>query len=84
MREGDQVAAGLDAVPGIDTWEGLQPMERERREGVLRGIRARIAEDGQHRAVADPACGRLFMPFAALEGYGELLEDVEEGLGGKQ
>lgn len=77
MREGDQVASGLDAVPGIGTWEGLQPMERERREGVLRGIRARIAEAGPRRAAADPARGRLFMPFAALEGYGEMLKDVE-------
>lgn len=77
MREGDQVAAGLDAVPGIGTWEGLQPMERERREGVLRGIRLRIAENGPRRAVADPARGRLFMPFAALEGYGEMLQEAE-------
>ena len=77
MREGDQTAASLDAVPGIDTWEGLQPMERERREGVLRGIRRRIAENGPRRAVADPARGRLFMPFAALEGYGEMLQEAE-------
>ena len=77
MREGDQAAGGVDAVPGIDTWEGLQPMERERREGVLRDIRMRIAEGGPHRAYADPARGRLFMPFAALEGYEEMLEDVE-------
>ena len=75
MREGDQIAAG--AVPGMEKWEGLQPMERERREGVLRDIRLRIAENGPRRAVADPARGRLFMPFAALEGYGEMLGDVE-------
>lgn len=77
MREGDQAASGLDAAPGIETWEGLQPMERERREGILRDIRIRIAEDGPRRAVADPARGRLFMPFAALEGYGEMLADIE-------
>lgn len=64
MREDDQVASG--AVPGIDTWEG-----------ILRDIRMRIAEGGPRRAVADPARGRLFMPFAALEGYGEMLGDVE-------
>lgn len=78
MREGDQVAAGLDSVPDASTWEGLQPMERERREGVLRGIRARMAEDGPRRAVASPERGRLFMPFAALEGYGEMLAKVED------
>lgn len=84
MREGDQVASGLDAVPDVGTWEGLQPMERERREGILRDIRARMAEDGPHRACADPARGRLFMPFAALEGYGEMLADVEEHLADKE
>lgn len=77
MREGDQVAGGLDAIPPIDTWEGLQPMERERREGILRDIRMRIEEGGPRRAVADPTRGRLFMPFAALEGYGEMLEEAE-------
>lgn len=77
MREGDQVVSDLDAVPGIETWEGLQPMERERREGILRDIRMRIEENGPRRAVADPARGRLFMPFAALEGYGEMLADIE-------
>lgn len=77
MREGDQVASGLDAVPDVGTWEGLQPMERERREGILRDIRTRIVEDGPRRAVADPARGRLFMPFAALGGYGEMLEEAE-------
>lgn len=77
MREGDQVAGGLDAIPPVDTWAGLRPMERERREGILRNIRMRIAKDGPRRAVADPARGRLFMPFAALEGYGEMLGDVE-------
>lgn len=56
MREGDQVAAGIEAVPGIETWEGLQPMKRERREGVLRDIRTRIAEGGPRRAVADSSC----------------------------
>lgn len=81
MREGDQAASGIDAVPDIDTWEGLQPMERERREGILRDIRMRIAEGGPRRAVADLARGRLFMPFAALEGYGEMLGDVEGEIG---
>lgn len=77
MREGDQVASGIEAVPGVDAWEGLQPMERERREGILRDIRMRIEENGPRRSVADPARGRLFMPFAALEGYGEMLADIE-------
>lgn len=77
VREGDQVAAGLEAVPDVSAWEGLQSMERERREGILRDIRMRIEECGPRRAVADPARGRLFMPFAALEGYGEMLAEAE-------
>lgn len=72
------VQAALDAVPGVDTWQGLQPMERERREGILRGIRMRIAERGPRRAVPSPERGRLFMPFAALDGYEEMLVETEE------
>lgn len=78
MREGDQAASGLEAMPGIGTWEGLQPMELERRDGILRDIRMRIEEGGPRRAAAGPARGRLFMPFAALEGYGEMLGAIEE------
>lgn len=72
------VQAALDTVPGVDTWQGLQPMERERREGILRDIRMRIAERGPRRAVPSPERGRLFMPFAALEGYEEMLVETEE------
>lgn len=67
MRE-DEVRAAIDAMPDVSAWEGLGPMEREHREWVLGQIRRRIAEDGPRRAVASPDRGRLFMPFAALEG----------------
>ena len=73
-----ETRAALDAVPGIEAWEDLQPMERERREGILRDIRTRIAEDGPRRAVPSPERGRLFMPFAALDGYGEMLDETED------
>lgn len=75
MRE--DVRAALDAVPDVSAWEGLDPMEREHREWVLDQIRRRIVEDGPRRAVASADRGRLFMPFAALEGYDALIGDVE-------
>lgn len=74
----DDVRAALDAVPDVSEWEGLGPQERERRAWTLDQIRRRIAEDGPRRAVASPERGRLFMPFAALEGYGEMIAGVEE------
>lgn len=52
-------------------------MERERRAWTLDQIRRRIAEDGPRRAAASPGRGRLFMPFAALEGYGEMIAGAE-------
>lgn len=76
MRE--DVRAAIDAVPDISAWEGLGPQEREHREWVLDQIRRRIAECGPRRAAPSPDRGRLFMPFAALEGYGEMIAEVEE------
>ena len=76
MREVD-VRAALDAVPDVSVWDGLDPMERERRAWTLDQIRRRILEGGPRRATASPERGRLFMPFAALEGYGEMLADIE-------
>lgn len=64
-------------LPSPDIWTNLQPLERERREGVLKNIRIRLSEYGLHHAVASPKRGRLFMPFAALNGYESMLEQVE-------
>lgn len=72
--------AAFDAVPDVSVWEGLDPMEREHREWALDQIMQRIAEERPRRAVASPARGRLFMPFAALEGYGEMLVEAEEDI----
>lgn len=41
-------------LPSLDTWENLQPLERERREGILRNISIRMSEYGPHRAIASP------------------------------
>lgn len=64
-------------LPSLDTWDALQPLERERREGILRNIRIRMSEHGPHCAIASPKRGRLFMPFAALTGYDSMIEHVE-------
>lgn len=81
MRDKDETRAAIDAVPDASAWECLSPMKREHREWVLGQVRRRIAEDGPRRAVVSPDRGRLFMSFAALEGYGEMIRDVEGSVG---
>lgn len=78
---GPATRAALDAVPGIEAWDGLRSAERERRERVLTDIRRRIVENGVRRAVPDADRGRLFMPFAALTGYDGMIADVEDEVG---
>lgn len=68
-------------IPDIERWPGLPELEREHREAVLADIRRRVEEDGPRVAVAAVDRGRLFMPFAALKGYGELVESVERDEG---
>lgn len=65
-------------LPSADTWPGLSTDERRYREGVLADIARRVADEGVHRALPGDERGRLFMPFAALKGYGDVIEDVEE------
>lgn len=69
--------ADLERVPSIHEWPCLSPYEQERRKFILAEIRQRIQECGPHRARIDPQRGRLFMPFAALKGYNELVENEE-------
>ena len=64
-------------IPGIERWSDLPELEREHREAVLADIRRRVEADGPRVAMAAADRGRLFMPFAALKGYGELVESVE-------
>lgn len=71
-------AAELARIPAIDEWPGLDTRERERRARVLADIRQRVVERGPHRAAASPERGKLFMPFAALKGYDDLVKDVED------
>ena len=67
----------IGRLPLGSSWPGVSERERERREKVLRGIVQRIVEDGPRHAMASPERGRQFIPFAALRGYDEMLEDVE-------
>ena len=68
-------------MPPDDAWPGLPAMERERRAWVLGQIRRRIVEDGPHEAIPSPDRGHLFLPFAALKGYGEMTRETEGRIG---
>lgn len=67
-------------VPDIGIWPDLNVEERERRDVILRAIRTRIEEEGPRRATASPDRGRLFMPFAALKGFDEAIEEAGKDL----
>lgn len=75
MRE--NVRQEIGRLPLASSWPDIGEREQERREAVLRGIVQRIVEDGPRRAMASPERGRQFIPFAALRGYDEMLEEVE-------
>ena len=83
MRE-DEIEEALAAVPDVSAWEGLGPQELERRAWALDQIRRRIAEDGPRRVTASSDRGRLFMPFAALEGHEGMIAEVEGNVANKR
>ena len=69
------------ALPNLDAWPDLDAFERERRAVILRDIEQRLSENGPRRPAIDPNRGRLFMPFAALEGYDQMIDQAEEEIG---
>ena len=75
MRE--DVFREIESLPTAHSWPDASEGERERREKILRGIVQRIVEDGPRHAVASPERGRQFIPFAALRGYDEMIEETE-------
>ena len=75
MRE--DVFREIESLPTAHSWPDASEGERERREKILRGIVQRIVEDGPRHAVASPDRGRQFIPFAALRGYDEMIEETE-------
>ena len=89
MREGDAPAAARPGEPNAGgrapaPWEdpalleGAGAAERECRAGVLAALARHVQEEGPHTARPSPHRARQFMPFAALEGYGDLIAEEEE------
>jgi len=73
----EDVFREIESLPTAHSWPDASEGERERREKILRGIVQRIVEDGPRKAVASPERGRQFIPFAALRGYDEMIEETE-------
>ena len=63
-------------VSGFD-FTGLRYEEAERRRAILTDIEQRLAKDGDHLAASNPHRARQFMPFAALDGFTELIKEAE-------
>lgn len=76
MRREDAVSEALRGLGG-DPWPGIGAEEAEHRLSVLAGIADRLAEGGPHRARDCAERGRLFAPFAALQGLDEVLAEAE-------
>lgn len=67
----------LALIPDAGAWPEASLAERKRREAILSDIRRRVIENGPRRPEESPDRGRLFMPFAALKGYGDLVGQTE-------
>lgn len=65
-------------VPDTRAWGDLSGPERARRQAILDDIRRRVDEGGPRFAVASDDRARQFIPFAALTGYSELLNEAFE------
>ena len=70
----------LPGVPRVSEWPGLSEPERERRQLILDDIARRVAENGPRVARNLPNRGAQFAPFAALEGYGDLVHQTEQAV----
>lgn len=78
MRRERLIAEELSRLPAAQEFEGISDQERLRRVRILHSIQQRIIHDGPHRARVSANRGHLFMPFAALKGYDELVFEVEQ------
>lgn len=63
-------------ISGFD-FTGLRYEEAERRRAILTDIERRLEKDGEHIAASSPHRARQFMPFAALDGFTELIKETE-------
>lgn len=79
-----RVLQALAAIPTTDAWPALDPAEQDRRKAILWDIRLRVLEDGPRHATPSPDRGRQFIPFAALQGYDEMIEDVEQSFASEE
>ncbi|MGN0034733.1 MAG: hypothetical protein ACI364_03275 [Coriobacteriales bacterium] len=79
MPEGRRRRAGDSRAGGVPP-DAASLFERERRASILRDIARRVAEDGPRVAVPHPGRARQFLPFAALRGYDEQVEQAEARL----
>lgn len=79
MRDRGGAGELLADLPVPNDWPGLPLPELERRAALLAEIRRRVEEDGPRRASAGPGRGRLFIPFAALRGYEEMIAEAGGG-----
>lgn len=55
----------------------LSKEEKEHRQVVLWAIGEKVRNNGAHEACAHPERARQFMPFAALKGYEELIQQED-------
>lgn len=55
----------------------LSTNEQAYRQAKLRDIEERVRRHGPHVAQAHPNRAKQFMPFAALKGFHQLLEEKE-------
>jgi hypothetical protein len=78
----DETRIALANLPTLGEWPDLPLPEQERRQAILNDIAKRIRENGPRHATASPDRGRLFMPFSALKGYDELMEETERNVNG--
>lgn len=67
----------LALLPMVGEWPDLDVWERERRARILDDIARRIREDGPRVAVPADERGRQFLPFAALNGFDDMVAETE-------
>lgn len=68
----------LSLLPRPGDWPEAGERERQRRSRVLWQIAERVLADGPHHAEPSPDRGRQFIPFAALRGYEEMVDELFE------
>lgn len=71
-------ARRVGRIPDISAWPDLSADEAARRSQILDDIARRVAATGPRQATPSPERGQLFMPFAALKGYDEVVARAQQ------